>query len=76
MKNLHLGLAAATLLGLIALAAPASAFPAPLAGVSAAPSAVVAARYHYRHRRVCMVRTEVTRGLYGRRIVRKVRVCR
>ena len=76
MKKLTLGLAAATLLGLTALAAPASALQAPLAGMSAAPSDVMAARYHYRHRRVCTVRTVVSRGPYGRRIVRKVRVCR
>jgi hypothetical protein len=76
MKTLTLGLAAATLLGLTAFAVPASAFQAPLAGVSTAPSDVTAARYHYRPRRVCTVRTIVTRDRFGRRIVRKARVCR
>lgn len=80
MKKFSYALAAGTLLALSSLAAPARALPAqPIP--SALPSALVSedvvnARYHYVPRRVCTVRTVVTRGYHGRRIVKRVRVCR
>jgi hypothetical protein len=76
MKKFTCALAAGTLLALSSLAAPANALPAhpiPSASVS---GDVVNARYHYAPRRVCTVRTVVTRGYHGRRIVKRVRVCR
>jgi hypothetical protein len=71
MKKITLGLATAALLGLAAFSAPASAFPAPQLGASA-PTNVVDVQY--RHRKVCTVRTIVTRS-HGQRMVRKVRTC-
>jgi hypothetical protein len=79
MKKLSLGFAAAALLGLAAFSAPASAFQAPLPGIG---SHVDATDVQYRSRRVirrgpvCTVRTVVTRGPYGRRVVKKIRTCR
>ncbi|WP_155253816.1 hypothetical protein [Bradyrhizobium japonicum] len=76
MKKLSYALAAGTLLALSSLAMPAhalTAHPMPSAAVSAD---VVNARYHYAPRRVCTVRTVVKRGYHGRRIVKRVRVCR
>ncbi len=76
MKKLTCAVAAGTLLALSSLATPASALPAqpiPGAGVS---GDIVNARYHYAPRRVCTVRTVVTRGYHGHRVVKRVRVCR
>jgi hypothetical protein len=76
MKKLSYALAAGTLLALSSLAMPAhalTAHPIPGAAVSAD---VVNARYHYAPRRVCTVRTVDKRGYHGRRIVKRVRVCR
>lgn len=75
MKKLALGVAAAASLALSALSVPASAMPARPIGAIAS-SDVVQARYHYHPRRVCTVRTVVTRGYHGRRVVKQVRVCR
>ena len=83
MKKLSLGLAAAALLGLASFSAPASAFTAPLSGISGHSDVTeVQYRGQYRGRRmmrrgpVCTVRTVITRGAYGRRIVKKIRTCR
>ena len=76
MKKFAYAVAAGTLLALSSLAAPANALPAhPIPSVSVSGD-VVNARYHYVPRRVCTVRTVVTRGYHGRRIVKRVRVCR
>ncbi len=73
MKTITLGLATAALLGLAALSAPASAFPAPQLAVSSHTNVVDVAFRH--HRKVCTLRTVVKRS-HGHRIVRKVRTCR
>ncbi|MBJ7402681.1 MAG: hypothetical protein JHD07_05020 [Bradyrhizobium sp.] len=76
MKKLACALAAGTLLAISSLAAPANALPAqPIPGAAMSGDAMNA-RYHYAPRRVCTVRTVVTRGHHGRRIVKRVRVCR
>jgi len=76
MKKLACALAAGTLLALSSLSGPANALPAqPLPGAAVSDD-IVNARYHYAPRRVCTVRTVVTRGYHGRRIVKHVRVCR
>ena len=75
MKKITLGFAAAAFLGLASFSAPASAFQAPMPGV-AATSDVVPVQFRHRHHRVCKVRTVVTRGYHGRRVVKQVRVCR
>jgi hypothetical protein len=74
MKKTSFGLATAILLGVASFSAPASAFQAPLRA-TAAISDVTAVQYR-RHAKVCTVRTVVSRGLLGRRVVKKVRVCR
>lgn len=80
MKKLVLGVAAASLLGLGALATPAVAAPAP--SQTAAPLTDVSAQRYVVRKRVirrgphCTVRKVVTRGPYGRRVVRTTRVCR
>jgi hypothetical protein len=71
MTKATLGLAAATLLGLAAFSVPASAFQA--ASAPAVASNVTKARLHGP---VCVVRTVVSRGPHGHKIVRKVRTCR
>jgi hypothetical protein len=81
MKKITLGFAAAALLGLASFSAPAIAFQAPLPGAATAASDVVTVDYrrrHYshRHRSVCKFRTVVSRDYHGRRIVKRVRVCR
>ena len=73
MKKTFFGLATAILLG-VASFSPAVAFQAPLPATGAI-SDVTAVQYH-RHAKVCTVRTVVTRGYHGRRVVKKVRVCR
>lgn len=81
MKTLSLGIAAAALLGLASFSAPAAAFTAPMPGATT-HSDVTEVQYRYRERRmmrrgpVCTVRTVVSRGPMGRRIVKKVRTCR
>jgi hypothetical protein len=74
MKKTSFGLATAILLGVASFSAPASAFQAslPAAGVTSDVTAVL----YRRHAKVCSVRTVVSRGLHGRRVVKKVRVCR
>jgi hypothetical protein len=74
MKKTTFGLATAILLGVASFSAPASAFQAPLP-TTGAISDVTAVQYH-RNAKVCTVRTVVTRGYHGRRVVKKVRVCR
>jgi hypothetical protein len=65
MKKIAYGFAAAAMLAGTQFLVPANAMMAPPVG------------YHYHHhRRVCTVRTVVTRGYHGRRIVKHVRVCR
>lgn len=76
MKKLSYALAAGTLFALSSLAMPAHALPAHPIPNASVPGDVVNARYHYVPRRVCTVRTVVTRGYHGRRIVKRVRVCR
>ncbi len=76
MTTTKLGLAAAAVLALASFSAPALAFQAPLpAGASSHVSSdVTQARFH--RRPVCVVRTVVSRGPHGRKIVRHVRTCR
>jgi hypothetical protein len=74
MKKTTFGLATAILLGVASFSGPASAFQAPLP-TTGAISDVTAVQYH-RNANVCTVRTVVTRGYHGRRVVKKVRVCR
>ncbi|MFZ5736909.1 MAG: hypothetical protein ACOY6K_08525 [Pseudomonadota bacterium] len=86
MKKLVLGVAAATLLGLGALTPAVAAAPAPTqtqtAPLTAAPLTDVSAQRYVVRKRVvrrgphCTVRKVVTRGAYGRRVVRTTRVCR
>ena len=79
MKKITLGFAVAALVGLSSFSVPARAMPMPMPmpQVGAASSEIIQARYHHRHyHRVCKVRTVVTRGLHGKRIVKRVRVCR
>lgn len=80
MKKTALGFAAALALGLASFAVPASALPvAP--GIATHSSDITTVQYRHGHRhvaprRVCSFRTVVTRGHHGKRIVKKVRVCR
>ena len=77
MNNFTFGLATAALLGLSVLSLPVNAMPVhPMS--TAATSEIIQARYHhhYRPHKVCTVRTVVRRGYHGRRVVKKVRVCR
>jgi hypothetical protein len=84
LKKLVLGVAAATLLGLGALTPAVAAAPAPTqtAPLTAAPLTDVSAQRYVVRKRVvrrgphCTVRKVVTRGAYGRRVVRTTRVCR
>ncbi|MCK1390509.1 hypothetical protein [Bradyrhizobium sp. 1] len=77
MKKIAYGFAVAALLAGTQFSVPANAMMAPPVG-AAATSETMQAGYHYRqhHRRVCTVRTIVTRGYHGRRIVKHVRACR
>jgi putative lipase involved disintegration of autophagic bodies len=75
MKKITLGFAAAALLGLASFSVPAVAFQASMPGAAAASDAVTVQFRHDDHR-VCKVRTVVTRGYHGRRVVKQVRVCR
>jgi hypothetical protein len=72
-----LGLFAAGALGLIAFTAPASAMPAFAPGLATGASSGIVTEVQYRHRRHrhCTVKNVVERR-HGRRIVKKVRVCR
>jgi hypothetical protein len=74
MNKIPLGLATA-LLGLAAFSTPASAFPAPQLGASAAVESNVIEAQYRRHRQVCTTKTIVSRN-HGRKVVRKVRTCR
>lgn len=76
MKKSTFGFAAAIALGLAAFSAPASAFQAPVAGLAAAAGPDVTTVQFHRHRPVCNIRTVVTRNKFGKRVVKKVRVCR
>jgi hypothetical protein len=73
MKTTTLGLAAAAMLGLASFATSASALPVAGAALESASTPVISVAMHHR---VCHVKTVVTRGPHGRRIVRKVRTCR
>ena len=73
MTKIALGFATAALVSLSSFSAPAYALPAhPLA--TSDSSDVVNVRL-VRHK-VCTVRTVVTRGFHGKRIVKRVKVCR
>lgn len=88
MKKFAFGFAAAVALGLVSLAAPASAaapvtttgIEAPMTDVSAQRvvrrTTVVRGGPAMRRGRVCSVRTVRSRGPMGRVVVRKTRVCR
>ncbi|RJF73961.1 hypothetical protein [Rhodopseudomonas palustris] len=83
MKKIALGVAAALVLGLGAFSGAASAAPAsPAKSSIAQPLTDVSAQRYVERRRVirrgphCTVRKVVTRGPYGKRIVRTSRVCR
>jgi hypothetical protein len=73
MTKIALGVATAAILGLAAFSAPANAVPAAQLGAANA-SHVVDVQYR-RHRKVCTVRTVVSRS-HGHRVVRKIRSCR
>jgi len=80
VKKTALGFAAALALGLASLTVPASAMQvAP--GIATHSSDITTVQYRHGHRhmaprKVCTVRTMVSRGHHGKRIVKKVRVCR
>ncbi|MCK1475201.1 hypothetical protein IVB27_10420 [Bradyrhizobium sp. 197] len=76
MKKIIYALATVALLGVPALTAPAAALPGHPALNGIARSEAIGVRYHYVPRKVCTTRTVVTRGYHGRRIVKRVRVCR
>ena len=73
MKMTIIAVAGAALLGAASFAVPASALP--LHGITTSnPS--LAQTVRFQHRQVCTVKKVVKRGPYGRRVVKKVRVCR
>lgn len=74
MKSYALGFAAAIALGFASFSAPASAMTISPGLTAPASSDVTTVRLV--RRKVCTVRTTVSRGPMGRRVVRKVRVCR
>ncbi len=78
MKKTAFGFAAAIALGLVSLSAPASALPAApgIALHTSSDVTTVQYRHRHRHRPVCTMRTVVKHGHHGRRIVKRVRVCR
>jgi hypothetical protein len=86
VKKFAFGIAAAAVIGLASMVAPASAttialdkanVAAPITDFSSQYRGHRADRGHRFHRGpVCTVRTVVKRGPHGRRIVNKVRVCR
>ncbi len=75
MKKTALGFAAAIALGLASFSAPASALPA-APGLATHSSDVTTVQYRHRHRPVCTMKTVVSRGHHGHRVVKRVRVCR
>lgn len=84
MKKTALGFAAVLALGLASFAAPASAMPAAPGLATHGASDVTTVQYRHRHhhryhrmhrRPVCTYRTVMSRH-HGRRVVRKIRVCR
>jgi len=75
VKKTALGFAAAIALSLASFSAPASALPA-AHGIAPHSSDVTTVQFHHRHRPICTTRTIVQRGHHGRRIVKRVRVCR
>jgi hypothetical protein len=81
VKKTALGFAAALALGLASFAVPASALPVAPGIAAHSSSDITTVQYRHRHRhmarpKVCSFRTVVTRGHHGKRIVKKVRVCR
>jgi hypothetical protein len=81
VKKTAFGFAAALALGLVSFSLPASAMPAVPGLATQAASDVTTVQYYHRHRhvhrhRACTYRTVVSRGYHGRRIVKRVRVCR
>lgn len=79
MKKTAFGFAAALALGLVSFSLPASAMPAAPGLSTQAASDVTTVQYRHRHvhrHRACTYRTVVSRGYHGRRIVKRVRVCR
>ncbi|MCX7319843.1 MAG: hypothetical protein NT113_10230 [Hyphomicrobiales bacterium] len=83
MKKFALGFAAAAAIGLASLVAPASATTVTQA-TTVAPITDFSSQHRHGARRttiirrgpVCTMRTVIKRGPYGRRVVKKVRVCR
>lgn len=84
MKTFVFGIAAAAVIGLGSMVAPASATTITPEKIAATQITDFSSQHrghaHRGHRfhrgPVCTVRTVVKRGPYGRRIVNKVRVCR
>lgn len=83
MKKFAFGIAAAAVIGLASLVAPASATTVTETKTVAPITDFSSQHRHRAHRTtiirrgpVCTVRTVVKRGPYGRRVVNKVRVCR
>jgi hypothetical protein len=74
VKKTALGFAAAIALSLASFSAPASALPA--AHGLAAHSDVTTVQFRHRHGPRCTMKTVVSRGHHGKRIVKRVRVCR
>ncbi|MGB3866197.1 MAG: hypothetical protein WBA29_11290 [Xanthobacteraceae bacterium] len=77
MKKTAFGFAAAIALGLASLSAPASALPAAHGVAVHTSSDVTSVQFRRHHRKpVCTMRTIVKHGHHGKRIVKRVRVCR
>lgn len=76
MKKTALGFAAAIALGLASFSAPASALPVAPGIAAQSSSEVTTVQYRHHHRPVCTMKTVVSRGHHGKRIVKRVRVCR
>jgi hypothetical protein len=79
VKKTAFGFAAALALGFVTFSLPASAMPAASGLATHAASGITTVQYRHRHmhrHRACTYRTVVSRGHHGRRIVKKVRVCR
>jgi len=76
VKITALGFAAAVALGLASFSAPASALPVAPGVAVQSSSDVTTVQYRHRHRPHCTMRTIVKRGHHGKRIVKRVRVCR
>ena len=84
MKKFAFGFAAAAVIGLASLTAPASASTTVQTTKMATPITDFSSQHRHGARRttiirrgpVCTMRTVIKRGPHGRRVVNKVRVCR